>query len=144
MTQHAAQAHRGFFPIVAGGTVSAERAGGVAFLSARELHLRQGGGQWIVALGNLDVRQGGSAIMAARSAQVSSGFVGVLAAARAELHPGVTVLLRATAATAVALGAGLLCGVLLGRSWTKTAARGISATEPDAASPPPQGPVPVM
>lgn len=143
MTQQAAQAHRGFFPLVAGREVSAERAGGLAFLSARHLHLRQGGGQWIVALGNLDVQQGGSAIMAARSAQVRSGFVGVLAAARAELHPGVTVLLRATAATAVALGAGLLCGVLLGRSWTKTAAAGIAAAGTDADLPP-RGPVPVM
>lgn len=139
MTQQAAQAHRGFFPLVAGREVSAERAGGVAFLSARDLHLRQGGGQWIVALGDLDVQQGGSAIMAARAAQVRSGFIGVLVAARAELGPGVTVLLQATAATAVALGAGLLCGVLLGRSWAKP-----SATDAGGASLPPQGPVPVM
>src|SRR5262245_27439856 len=110
------RATRGFFPIVAGNDVHIERGGGVVFVARRHLSIEQGGGQVLVSAGTLDVRQGGGAALVAKEAQVSQGIVGVLIAGRATIAPGARVLLRGTAAVALAAVGSFAAGWLFGHS----------------------------
>jgi hypothetical protein len=109
-------ARRGFFPAVIGKNVEAREAGAAAFIAGKSLHLEQGGGQWLVSLGNMDVRRGGGAVLAGRTVRLEQGFVGCLVAGKAEIGQGARVLVRATPALALAAAAGFIGGLLIGRN----------------------------
>ena len=110
------EVRRGFYPAVIGNSIDVRQSGAVAFIAGNTLQLQQGGGQWLLSLWDLRIREGGGAILAAKTAHVEGGFVALLCAGRAELTGGARVLVRGTAALALAAAAGFLGGLLLGRA----------------------------
>lgn len=108
-------ARKGFFPVVVGRDVDVRQAGGVAFIARHNLALSEGGGQWLVALGDQTIERGGGAALLSRHARVRQAFIGLLVSGTTTLEGSNRVLLQLKLPVAAAAAAGFAAGLLLGR-----------------------------
>ena len=108
-------AKKGFFPLVVGRDVDVRQAGGVAYIARHNLSLSEGGGQWIVALGDQTIERGGGAALISRHARVRNAFIGLLVSGSTTLEGQNRVLLQLRLPVAAAAAAGLAAGLILGR-----------------------------